>query len=180
MILANPRSRTKWLSEYLGCGHDLALGCGSVDELVDRVHSVVGTVETSVALGWRLWRELFPSSRFVIVHRVPFEVAESFERLCLAPDWMFIHLQDRALWQCAEEDRNTILVSFESLASRESREVLCDWIGVPWDEERDKGFSDSNIQVDWAVRRSIVESNRDNTLAFTNDLARRLVALEYK
>jgi hypothetical protein len=179
LVLANPRSRTKWLSEYLCCGHDLALGCRGVEEFADRLRNVVGSVETGIALGWKLWRELFPDVRFAIVHRVPFEVAESFVRLGFAPDWMFLYQQDRALWKCAKRDPNTVLFAFEGLAKFVVRGELCSWLGVPWDSDRDEKFATEKIEVDVHERLSLVKFHRDTIVAFNNDMAKRLAMLSY-
>lgn len=179
MILANPRSRTRWLSEYLECGHDLVLGCRSVNDFADKLRDVRGTVETSVAVGWPIWRDLFPKARFAIIHRAPYSVGDSFLRLGFAPDWMFIYQQDIALWTLNGVE-HCLLVSFERLNWIESRETLCDWLGVSFNHRRDERFANEWIEVDAKKRKAQVEANRENFTAFNGDLARRLIAHEYR
>ena len=176
MVLANPRSRTKWLSEYLGCGHDLMLGCKSFDEFVAKLRNTNGTVETSVAIGYPLWRSLFPYAKFVVIHRMPLEVGESFSRLGFEPDWMFIYNQDRALWELAETDKKTMLFTFESLNKLDIRSNLCDWVGVKGNEK----IVGDNIQVDFQSRLEEVKAHQSNIACFYSNLAKKLIYLDYK
>jgi hypothetical protein len=177
MVLCHPRSRSKWLSEYLGCGHDMMLGCASVDEFVARLRNLGGTVETSVALGHTLWQGLFPFARFVIIHRQPIEVAESFARLGGAVDWHFLYVQDRALWEARSACRHVVMFSYESLAQVSIRQELCSFLEIPFNPVYDAAMAAKRIEVDFEARRQLVEANAARIQAFNQDLARRLLYL---
>lgn len=82
-ILALPRSRTKWLSEFLTCRsvrchHERIAQCQSIDELDTLGHD--GTADT---VGLPLWRQLYaryPFARYVLVRRDPDAVDASLRR----------------------------------------------------------------------------------------------------
>ena len=179
MVLANPRSRTKWLSEYLRCSHDLRVGCSTVDQFVARLGYVRGTVETSVAMGYRLWQAMFSRARFVVVHRRPLEVAEALSRLGggREVDWPFLYIQDRALWE-ASASRNTVLFSYGSLNNADIRCQLCEWIGVKVDPVWDAEMAGKKIEIDFAERERELAERAESIRAFDNDLARRLIAMD--
>src|SRR6187549_949658 len=82
-ILALPRSRTKWLSEFLThgdvlCHHELIAHCNDLDEL-----ATLGRNGSSETLGLLLWRALYdryPNAKYVLVQRDPAEVEDSMRR----------------------------------------------------------------------------------------------------
>src|SRR5215472_6751131 len=81
-----PRSRSKWLSQFLGygewqCGHDELRHCRSLDDVRSWLSQpCTGTVETAAAPFWRLLRAMAPGVRIVTVHRPVAAVAASLRR----------------------------------------------------------------------------------------------------
>jgi hypothetical protein len=182
MILAQPRSRTKWLAEYLSSygarvEHDAALGCSSVDEYVSKISNLDGTVETSAALGYRLWQDAFPRARFIVVHRTVLNVARSIEQLGLVPDWSFLYLQELMLGKFINQYKS-IFFTFEGLSKFENRRRLCDFTTGCFDREHDELFASKNIQIDILARMKFLEENKACFTSFHNDVAKRLVYLE--
>ena len=182
MILAQPRSRTKWLAEYLSSygarvGHDTALGCSSVDEYVDKISNLDGTVETSAALGYRLWQDAFPHARFIVVHRTVLSVARSIEQLGLVPDWSFLYLQELMLGKFINQYKS-IFFTFEGLSKFENRRRLCDFTIGNFEREHDEIWATRNIQIDISARMKFLEENKACFTSFHNDVAKRLVYLE--
>lgn len=182
MILAQPRSRSKWLSEYLTrenvkCGHDLVLGCSSVDEFVYKLSSVDGTVETGIGLGWRLWLRLFPYVRFGILLRPVADIAESFEKLGTDPDWAFLLSQDIVLRQFYKTISTSKMFWFDHLNDVETRRRACQLAGLSFDENWDKKLATKNIQLDMVERFKQINDHIDKTRSFINDMAKRTVML---
>lgn len=89
IIFALPRSRTKWLSEWLSfsgryaVGHDLTVDCSSIADFEDALDAVDGTVETGAIIGWRLLLARRPDLRVLTVTRPTWEVIYSLQRLGL-------------------------------------------------------------------------------------------------
>jgi hypothetical protein len=182
MILAQPRSRTKWLAEYLSSygarvEHDAALGCSSVDEYVNKISNLDGTVETSAVLGYRLWQNAFPRARFIVVHRTVLSVARSIEQLGLVPDWSFLYLQELMLGKFISQYKS-IFFTFEGLSKFENRRRLCEFTIGSFDREHDELFAAKNIQIDAQERLKALEENSARFVSFHNDIAKKLVYLE--
>lgn len=181
MILANPRSRTKWLSEYLSrdgfrCGHDILLGCRDVDEYLERLRNLDGTVETSAAMGYKIWKQQFPEAKFVIINRMPFEVGESFAALGFEPDWMFIYIQDLMLWKACEDIERSVLFSFESLARVETRRDLCGYLDFIFDSDWDSIMEEKKIEIDAQARFKLLSEFPLQNLY--SDMMRRVIQIE--
>ncbi len=78
-----PRSRTRWLSEFLSlgdiiCHHELVSTLSSLYDL-----ALLGKNGTSETFGTSIWRGIykrFPKARYVVVRRDPVEVAESLRK----------------------------------------------------------------------------------------------------
>ena len=167
------------MSEYLSydgvrVGHDLMLGCSSVREFEDKLDSYDGSVETSVALGYKLWQHRFPRARIIIVHRTTYSVARSFEQLGLRPDWLFLYQQDKALSELMSTP-GTVWLSYESLSTVRGRSQLCDATGTMFNLLRDREFAETNIQIDVPERLKQLSENVDTIVAFNADLGRELV-----
>jgi hypothetical protein len=86
IILALPRSRTKWLSQFLSygdwiCGHDELQHCRSLDDVRTWfTQPNVGTCETAATPFWRLLLRYQPDIRIVTVRRNPVNVFASVMR----------------------------------------------------------------------------------------------------
>ena len=78
-----PRSRTKWLSQFLSygpwqVGHDQIAHCRSLDDVTSWLSQpCTGTVETACAPFWRLLR---PDARVVTLRRPVADVVASYAR----------------------------------------------------------------------------------------------------
>jgi hypothetical protein len=89
LVLALPRSRTKWLSVFLSykdahCGHEELLRCRSFDDLRSWLaQPCTGSAETVAAPFWRLIPKLAPDARIVLVRRPVDEVVASLMRFGL-------------------------------------------------------------------------------------------------
>lgn len=181
LILCQPRSRSKWMSEYLSfdgarVGHDLMLGCSSVREFEDRVDSYDGSVETSIALGHKLWSHRWSRARMIIVHRTTYSVGRSFEQLGLRPDWLFLYQQDQALSELMNAP-STAWLSYESLSTARGRSQLCDLTGTTFSLARDREYSEKNIQINVSERLKELSENSARISAFNADLGEQLVLL---
>lgn len=88
VVFSLPRSRSTWLSVFLGApgrrvGHDIGVDCATPEEFVAPLSdgSLAGTCETGAAFAWRLIREALPTVTFGVVKRPVDEVCGSLERL---------------------------------------------------------------------------------------------------
>ncbi len=92
LVLALPRSRTFWLSQFLShggwqCGHDQLRYCRSFDDVRSWLAQPrTGTVETVGAPFWRLIPRLAPDVRLVTIRRPVVEVVDSWARTGLRFD----------------------------------------------------------------------------------------------
>jgi len=83
LILALPRSRTAWLSEFLSygdcyCGHDELQYMRQLEDVKSWFSQPnTGTVETAAAPFWRLALDLKPDLKIVTIRRDPFDAAQS-------------------------------------------------------------------------------------------------------
>lgn len=81
-IVAMPRSRTYWLSQFLThgdvtCHHELLGDVASFEEYAAALGPDDGAAETAAILLWRPLLRSFPDARYVIVRRDPVEVDRS-------------------------------------------------------------------------------------------------------
>ena len=83
LILALPRSRTAWLSEFLSyddwhCGHDELQYMRQLEDVQSWLSQPnTGTVETAASPFWRLALHMKPDLKFVTIRRDPTEAAHS-------------------------------------------------------------------------------------------------------
>jgi hypothetical protein len=92
IVLALPRSRTKWCAEFLSygdwhCGHDELQHCRSLEDCRAWYRQpCVGTVETAAAPFWRLIAHEWPDMRIVTIRRPVAAVLASVVRVIPACD----------------------------------------------------------------------------------------------
>lgn len=120
IILALPRSRTKWLSEYLSyepwiCGHEELEHCHTLDDIAtwfSQPH--IGTVETCAAPFWRL---LPKDARIAVVRRPVNDVLDSLARHGIGGDTVaeMIRACDRKLDQIEHRVPGVLSVRFDDL-----------------------------------------------------------------
>ena len=126
IVLALPRSRTKWLSKFLSygdwiCGHDELQHMRSLDDIATWLTQPhVGTVETAAAPFWRL---LPPAARIVTVRRPVPDVLASLARYGVSGEGVtaIVRACDRKLDQIECRVPGVLTVRFDDLA----REEVC-------------------------------------------------------
>lgn len=166
IIMALPRSRTKWLSEFLSfegkhvIGHDLAVDCSSLQDFEDALDAVDGSVETGAMLGWRLLLKRHPDWRVVTIHRPLWQIANSFARLGVnGIDWENMKAREAMLealtlqpgvrgYGFDELDVEHTIASIWEFCLR--RDFDYEW----WVEMRSK-----NIQINMAERVARLQAN---------------------
>lgn len=85
VIFSLPRSRSRWLSSFLGygdwqCGHDEVRHCRSLDDVKSWLaQPCTGTVETAGAAFWRLLLQYQPDVRVATIRRPVDEVLHSLK-----------------------------------------------------------------------------------------------------
>ena len=130
VVMALPRSRTKWLAGFLSygdwlCGHDPnSATCATLDDVstwFTQPH--IGTVETAAAPFWRLLVRLQPAARIVTVRRPVADVLASLARQGIANDTTtgLIKAADRKLDQIEHRVPGVLSVRYADLA----REATC-------------------------------------------------------
>ena len=170
IIFALPRSRTKWLSEWLAydgrkVGHDIAIECATPDEFLERLSGLAGTVETSAMLAWRLLRSRLPNARFMTVRRPVEDVRASFARFGITPQPDELEERD-AMLDALEDDlarngRDFFRVRFDQLGDEIIRCALFhELTGVLLPLHHDIRFR-RNIQIDLPARMAYLAANQD-------------------
>ena len=92
LILALPRSRTAWLSEFLSyedwyCGHDEVQYMRQLEDAKSWLSQPnTGSIETAIAPFWRLALHLEPNLKLVTIRRDPVEAAHSAIKAGLGVD----------------------------------------------------------------------------------------------
>ncbi len=129
VVLALPRSRTRWLAEYLShdpwlCGHDELMHCQTLDDVATWfTQPHIGSVETAASPFWRLLTAMQSSARIVTVRRPVPAVLASLVRHGIGGDTVaaMIRACDRKLDQIERRVPGVLSVRFEDLA----REDVC-------------------------------------------------------
>lgn len=121
VVFSLPRSRSAWLSHYLGndsglVGHDVLLNCDSLEdfERCFTVEGMLGTCETAAAWGWKIIQRRLPVVRFVTIRRPVDEVLSSLRRHGLNPSEEYMRQMDGVL-DVIESLPRTLSVDFEDL-----------------------------------------------------------------
>lgn len=181
-VLALPRSRTKWLSEFLSfggkvCGHDLSVECASAEDFALAISPLDGSAETAAVLGWKLLRDRWPKARFLTVHRPVAEVANSLWLQGIRPDWEELMLREQMLLACAHSS-GVMSVTFEQLKSFDICSAVfghCLEMGLEYDYWAE--LSNRVIQIDMAERIERLRLNASALASFRLDIASRSSSL---
>lgn len=157
LILSLPRSRTKWLSEFLSyrdwtCGHDELQYVRQLEDIqswFDQPNT--GTIETAAGPFWRLALSMKPGLKLVTIRRDPVEVAESAIKAGLGNKLddmisLFKYL-DHKLGQI-ERRTGCRSYRYEDLASEETCKDLFEYV-LPYKHDHDRWslLDKKNIQV---------------------------------
>lgn len=131
IVLAGPKSRTKWISAFLSykdwhCGHDEIQHCRSLADVQTWfTQPNTGSVETSVAPFWRLLLRYQPDIRIVTIRRPALDVLASVIRTVPGCDVLTIErvlrTADRKLDQIEARIPGVLSVDYADLAT----EVTC-------------------------------------------------------
>lgn len=189
LILALPRSRTRWLAAYLtyppfSCGHEEARHWRNIADVRAWLSQPnTGTCETAIVRWWRLIPKLHPSLKIVVVRRPIDECVESLMRLDLGGDFNFdrsrlrvaLIKHDRAL-DTVERHLSPLVVRFKDL----DQEDVCGAIfehclGMPHDHGWWSRWAPLNVQCDL---RAILRYSRAYASQMT--LAGRLALAELR
>lgn len=158
LILALPRSRTKWLSTFLSygrwiCTHEEARHLRNLEDVRSWTKLPYnGSVETAVAPFWRLFGTCIPNVRVVVVRRPVEEVASSLNRVLSRkmPGEELLRLirrWDAKLDQIVRRVPGVLVVSFDALGSEAgARRVFEFALGEPWDPAWWRLLAPVNIQ----------------------------------
>jgi GNAT superfamily N-acetyltransferase len=152
VILATPRSRTKWLSQLLSygdwhCGHDQIAHCRSLDDVASWfAQPFTGTVETAAAPFWRLLPE---GVTIVTLRRPVADVVTSYARGGLVVPPAIIERQLRKLDQIETRWPNVLPVTFDDISTEAGcARVFEHCLGISHDHAWWAACDAVNIQID--------------------------------
>ncbi len=125
IVLALPRSRTKWLAGFLSygdwiCGHDELLRMASLEDIATWFKQPdIGTVETAAAPFWRLLGRFAPGARVVTVRRPVEAVLDALVRQGVGSETVeaMIRACDRKLDQIEARVPGVLSVRYAALGS---------------------------------------------------------------
>ena len=166
-VFGLPRSRTKWLSEFLSppgkvTVHDLLQHCTHFSDFTNCfVLGVDGTVTNGLTIGYKEVRRLFPHAKFVVVRRKLEDSQRSFDKI--VPNWSderkahsrnFTHPLAATCLDALSAEPGVTTIQFDHL----DNEAVCAWLyehclEMPHDHERWERFNATNIQVNFEVQR---------------------------
>ena len=155
VVLALPRSRTKWLATFLSygdwhCSHDEIRHCRSLDDVASWLaQPCTGTIETAAAPFWRL---LPPDVRVVTLRRPVADVVASYARAGLVFDdavmARLVWRLERKLDQIEARLPNVLAVTYDDLATEAGcARVFEHCLGLPHDHAWWAACDAVNIQI---------------------------------
>lgn len=161
LVLALPRSRTAWLSQFLSydgwhCGHDQLRYMRSLEDAKAWLSQpMTGSCETAAAPFWRIIAKLAPGIPVLTVRRPVPDVVGSLLRAGLDADPAVLTRRmlyiDRKIDQLEGRLPNVVKVSFDDLATAEGcAKAFGHCLGRPLDTDWWDALSGQNIQVDLA------------------------------
>lgn len=152
IILALPRSRTFWLSNFLSyggnrCGHDIAVECDSIEDFEKKMFWLSGTCETGAMIAWRTLRRRLPDAKIITIRRSKAAVIRSFERLGFDINHEEMDTRD-ALLDVVEKLPETLSFDYEELSSESSCKRLFEHcLEIKFSPEWWDGLKDCNLQI---------------------------------
>lgn len=166
LIIALPRSRTKWLSEWLGfegryaIGHDLGVECSSLQDFEDSLEGVRGSVETGAVLGWRLLREWYPHLRIATISRPVDDVIRSLNAFGLGTANAGDMRARAEMLHALTMQPGVKNFTFEGLSSESECAKLWEFcLHKDFDFEWWREMAPINIQIDMAARVRALRAN---------------------
>ena len=179
IVFALPRSRTAWLSHYLGAGgqyqvgHDIGIDCNRPEDFLTAYQAgMVGTVETGAVIAWRLIREAMPNIKMICIRRPIGEVQASLARFGITADDEL--MERNAILDSLERVPGIDTVDFNSLRSWQ----CCKWLfehchGVSWSPDWYNACAQVNIQIDMGKRLIELATRYDSMLALRTEIMKR-------
>lgn len=157
LVLAQPRSRTAWLSSFLTygpwyCGHEEARHLRSIEDAASWLNTpFTGSAETAVAPYWRTLVKLRPDVKIVTVRRPVQESIDSFNKLPFQWDQTFLRNRveqiDRKLDQIKARLSGVMEVNFHDLTDEATCAALFEHcLELPHNSPRWQQMSTMNIQ----------------------------------
>lgn len=157
VVLALPRSRTAWLSEYLSygdwiCGHEESRYFRTIEDVKAWLaQPCTGSADTLAAPWWRLLASLCPGVRVVVIRRPVSEVVESLMRLDLGLDRETLtrgmRRLDAKLAQIAVRMPNALSVRFADLVQEDvCAKVFEHCLPYPHDAAWWRSLESKNVQ----------------------------------
>jgi hypothetical protein len=191
IVYALPRSRTKWLSEFLSygdhqCAHEQARYARTPEDVANWFQQPnTGTVETSAAPFWRTVRDVAPDARVLVVRRPVEEVERSLLQLDMSSVGEFIpdrlHQQlvrlDAKLDQIEARVPGVLSVRFADLAEEATcAKVFTHCLGYTFDRDWWKALAPLNLQCDLPAMLRFMLINRKALERLTAALKRQTLA----
>lgn len=181
VVFALPRSRTAWLSRFLGysprrCGHDISIECRSINDFIGALESgeLDGTVESGAILGWRVIRSRLPRAKLVTVRRPLGEVYASLAKFGLHPFPGELETKD-ALLDALESVPGVERFDYGALNDRATcARLFCHCLEVEFDEAWWSGWNRTIVQIDMQARLDRLQQNFGQLQAMKVELAEML------
>lgn len=157
IIYALPRSRTRWLAQFLSyrdwhCGHDEIRHARSLDDVKSWfAQPNTGTTETSGAPWWRTVQRYCPDIKTVVIRRPVAEVVESLARFGMdrGAMWRMATALDHKLDQIEARVPDVLSVPYAALSSGMTcGQIFEHCLPYRHDHEWWQTLNDLNIQID--------------------------------
>jgi len=175
-VFALPRSRTFWLSKWLGqgsapVGHDLGALVDSCQQFHLATAGVVGTVETGAMVAHRLIRQMWPEAKFVTIRRLRGEVLESLAKFGIEGQEGELEHRDACLDEL--ENLGAQRVDYENLNDVNCCAWLMEYLRapLPFDFNWWQAHAGLNLQVPMATRLELLANRQDAIQALIQEAA---------
>jgi len=167
VIFSLPRSRSFWLSKFLTyghwtCGHDVCLNFENLEDLRKYYSQErTGSCETGAMEYYKVFRQLVPELKFVVVRRELDEVKKSLWKFGITLDDAESKLE--ALREISKLP-NTLTIHFDKLDIPSSARALWEFVlPVPFDNQWFNYFKSRNLQINMRERVNKISVNKEKT-----------------
>jgi hypothetical protein len=164
LVFSLPRSRSAWLSAFLGApgrvvGHDIGVTCDTPADFAWRLNlELAGTCETGAAFAWRLIRRMMPEAKFAVILRPVDEVCASLARFGLTGVESEMQLRYELLRQISRQPGTMTLewgaLRFQGSCERLYRFCTGEHMDAAWWEAMHR----LNIQVDMVQQLKLLQA----------------------
>lgn len=152
-ILSLPRSRTAWIATFFCHGdtyafHEGLIQCASVAGLKTLMESTGRSVVVNSDCGNVLFldeiRKTFPQAKYIVIERDFEEVTQELADIGL-PEQGEVLLASHRLEE-AKQTLNPLVLSYDRL-DRDACQQMCEYIGIPFDEQRWEMLDGMDIKI---------------------------------